>query len=209
MTTRIFLIRHGESQQNVDDVLSGVTDVPLSQKGKEQCAVLSQYFKNVPIEKVFTSPLQRAKQSADIIFPKHKLPIQIAETLIEFNYGDYEGYRRSQYDADIDDVIRQWLTSPSTLTFPGGDNIQEHARKSFMGIEQLASQNKNAVIACISHRTTIRLVVAKIIGLHLNNFRALPCSNCGVTEISLNEKWQLHSLNSKPFYTSTVDEINT
>jgi broad specificity phosphatase PhoE len=201
MTTKIFLIRHGESHQNINDVLSGVTDVPLSEKGKEQCAVLTHYFEDVKINKVFATPLQRAKDSARIIFPKHESQIEIAQSLIEFNYGNYEGYKRSEYDSSNDKIIQQWITAPSNLTFPGGDNIQEHAQKTLTGITKLADENKGMIIACISHRTTIRLILSKIIGLHLDNFRSLPCSNCGISEITYNNgEWQLHSLNVTPKY---------
>lgn len=201
MTTKIFLIRHGESHQNINDVLSGITDIPLSEKGKEQCSLLARYFENVEINKVFATPLQRAKDSARIIFPKHESLIEIAQSLIEFNYGNYEGYKRSEYDSSNDKIIQQWITAPSNLTFPGGDNIQEHAQKTLTGITKLANENKGMVIACISHRTTIRLILSQIIGLHLDNFRSLPCSNCGISEITYNnEEWRLNSLNVTPKY---------
>lgn len=198
MTTKIFLIRHGESQQNIDDVLSGITDTPLSENGKQECETLSHYFEKILIDHVFASPLQRAKQSAEIIFPEHKSSVQIAESLVEFNYGTYEGYQRAMYDSEQDDIIRQWVTAPSNLTFPKGGNIQEHAQKSYAGFMELVSQNEDSTIACLSHRTTIRLIIAKIIGLPLDNFRSLPCSNCGVTQITFNGEWQLNFLNLTP-----------
>lgn len=201
MTTKIFLIRHGESQQNINDVLSGVTDIPLSEKGKEQCSVLAHYFEGVKINKVFATPLQRAKDSAKFIFPKHEALIEIAESLIEFNYGNYEGYKRSEYNSSNDKIIQQWITAPSNLTFPGGDNIQEHAQRALTGITKLADKNKGTILACISHRTTIRLILSQIIGLPLDNFRFLPCSNCGISEITYNNgEWLLHSLNVTPKY---------
>lgn len=198
MMTKIFLIRHGESQQNIDNVLSGVTDIPLSERGKEQCSKLANYFEGVKIDKVFVSPLQRAKDSAELVFPKHKSLslIEVADSLIEFNYGDYEGYKRSEYDNSNDKIIQQWITAPSILTFPRGDNVREYAQRIFAGITKLADENRGNVIACISHRTAIRLIVAQIIGLHLDKFRSLPCSNCGITEITYDGRgWRLHSLN--------------
>jgi broad specificity phosphatase PhoE len=202
MPTKLFLIRHAESHQNIDDVLSGVTDIPLSEKGKEECAVLARYFESVHVDKVFATPLQRAKDSAELIFPMHKSSIEIAELLIEFNYGDYEGYNRSKYTTSNDIIIQQWVTAPSDLTFPGGDNVREHAKRSFAGLTDIANKHSNSVIACISHRTTIRLIVAQIIGLPLDNFRSLPCSNCGIFEIEFDGDWKLNSLNVTPKYLS-------
>jgi len=147
MTTKIFLIRHGESHQNITDVLSGVTDVPLSEKGKEQCAALAHYFEDRKINKVFASPLQRAKDSTKLIFPKHETLIEFVQSLIEFNYVDYEGYKRSEYDSSNDRIIQQWITAPSNLTFSGGDNIQEHAQRTLTGITKLADENKGTILA--------------------------------------------------------------
>ena len=202
MKTKIFLIRHGESEQNAEDVLSGVTDVPLSSKGKSQCVLLSRFFKNKPVDRVFASPLQRAQESAGLIFPRHAPNILVKDSLIEFNYGKYEGFNRASYNSDLDEIINQWLAAPSNLSFPGGGNIQEHANDSYLGLLEIASQNQGKAIACISHRTTIRLIVAKTIGLHLDKFRFVPCSNCGITEFSFDGELKLISLNVTPQYVS-------
>lgn len=194
MSTKIFLIRHGESSQNIEDVLTGVTDVPLSENGKKQCAVLARYFETIHVDKVFATPLQRAQESAKLVFPKHQ-SIEIVESLIEFNYGHYEGYKRSEYSNNNDKVIQQWIAAPSDLTFPGGDNIRDHAKRSFIGLTDIAKMNRDSILSCISHRTTIRLIIAQIIGLSLDKFRSLPCSNCGIFEIEYDGIWNLNSLN--------------
>lgn len=204
MTTTIFIVRHGESTQNLNDVMSGITDAPLSEKGKEQCLLLSRYFQDLPVDKVFSSPLQRANQSAEIIFAQKKLPIQINDSLIEFDYGNYEGYPRGDYQTSNDEIIKKWLAAPSNLTFPGGSNTQVHAQKALFGLSELVNNNKGSVIALLSHRTTIRLLVAQIIGLHLDHFRAIPCSNCSVTEVNFDGKWHLNSLNLTPSSSTNI-----
>jgi probable phosphoglycerate mutase len=196
METRIFLIRHGESKQNIANVISGVTDTPLSTKGKTQCKQLSGYFDKMKMDVVYASPLQRSQESAQLIFPQHATTLQISESLIEFDYGQYEGYERDKYASINDEVIKKWVTAPGDLTFPGGGNVREHAQDSYTGLLNIVEENQGKVIACVSHRTTIRLIVAKVLGLSLDNFRLLPCSNCGITELlSVDGEIKLLSLN--------------
>lgn len=188
---RLFLIRHGESIQNQQDLLSGVSDVPLSLLGKAQCSRLRAFFARFPVEEVFTSPLSRAVETARIVFPQHE--IIIAEGLIEFDYGDYEGIPRTHDD----EVMRRWRSTPGEVAFPGGKSVKEHASKAYEEIFSIALKTSAHNIACISHRTTIRLIVAQILGLDLNKFRLLPCSNCSVTTLLFKEGglFQLESLN--------------
>jgi len=188
---RLFLIRHGESIQNQQDLLSGVSDVPLSQTGKEQCSRLRAFFSRFPVEAVFASPLSRAIESARIVFPQHE--IVIAEGLIEFDYGDYEGMPRTHED----EVMRRWHSAPADAVFPGGKSVKEHALQVYNEILSIAQKTPAHNIACFSHRTTIRLIVAQVLGLDLNKFRLLPCSNCSVTTLLFTEEdgLQLQSLN--------------
>lgn len=188
---RLYLIRHGESVQNQQDLLSGVSDVPLSQVGTEQCLQLRSFFTKSPVEAVFVSPLSRALESAKITFPEHK--ITVAKGLIEFDYGDYEGVPRSRDD----EVMRRWHSTPGEVTFPGGGNTQEHALEVYNELFSIVKGSLAHNIACVSHRTTIRLIVAQILHLALNNFRLIPCSNCSVTVLLFDESrgFQLSSLN--------------
>lgn len=184
---RLILIRHGESLHNRDgNKLSGITDIPLSEKGIEQCRQLSQSINRFAIQKVFSSPLTRAVHSATLIFPDRD--ISMDEGLLEFNYGDYEGVMAKNNN---DPVINQWNNFPGNLSFPGGGNIPEHAQRAIESLVQIAENNKEDLIACITHRTTTRLIVAKVLGLSLDKFRSIPCSNCSITELVINSSQEL------------------
>lgn len=193
MKTRIYIIRHGESHQNAEDLLSGSSDVKLSAAGKRQCLALRDFFNNIPVESVFSSRLSRAKESARLIFPNHDAIV--LQFMREINYGTYEGYRRDLYKNNEDEIIRQWTEAPSGLVFPEGDSIQEHAKNTLIGFKELAIAHKGRTIACVSHRTTIRLLVSSILGLDLNYFRRVPCSNCGITVVNMDE-WNELSVES-------------
>lgn len=183
---KIYLIRHGESQNNKKDVLSGIQDIPLTQVGVEQSKKLAVFFKGKTIDKVITSPLQRAKHTGALIFPQHQKHgvIYKHKGLIELNYGIYEGFERSKYHKTTDPVIEKWETCPSTIVFPKGDSILEHSEYVFNTIKDIAESHQNKTIAIVSHKSTIRLILAKILGLHIDYFRNIPCDNCSIHSIS-------------------------
>jgi len=191
---KILLIRHGESIYNHDgNRLSGMTDVNLTERGISECRKLGRILNNLQINQVYSSPLKRAMTSAKLIFPNNE--IIISERLREINYGDYEGINAQLEKSDP--IIMKWHSSPGDLTFPGGDNILEFSRRFFQYINEIVNQSTDDTIAFLTHRTAIRLFVATVIRLDLDNFRLIPCSNCSITDFRFEENsgFQLSSLN--------------
>jgi alpha-ribazole phosphatase len=207
MTTkkRLYLIRHGESQQNrLGNPLSGVNETPLSPQGIRQCEYLQKHIDQFNIKSVYTSPLVRARQTARIVFST--IEPTIVEGLTEFDYGDYDGKVAGDYPDDP--VLSQWLTAPGNLSFPGGGNVDVHAQAALHALTRILRHDDQDIIACVTHRTTIRLVAARILGLHLDHFRNVPCSNCSITELAFVEpdRFSLLSLSvSLKFLGMTAD----
>jgi broad specificity phosphatase PhoE len=129
-------------------------------------------------------------------------PVVRARLAGECNYGEYEG---KIADAMPDDpVVRQWNTAPGDTVFPGGDAIRSHADRAHAAFLIFCRElPPDCRVVCVTHRTTIRLLVACIMGLDLNRFRDVPCSNCGITEIRVDERDtpRIHALNVTPGYT--------
>lgn len=191
---RIYLIRHGESTHNSNgNKLSGLTDVDLTKKGIEQCKTTRKYVEKLEIDKIYSSSLKRAINSANLIFPKKE--VVFTKSLREFNYGNYEGINANFKTEDL--IIKKWNTSPGNLTFPEGDNTLKFSQNFYNSILNMVEISNEHNIAFVTHKTAIRLFVAKIIHLDPDYFRLIPCSNCGVTELWFNKEsnFILHSLN--------------
>ena len=196
--THIYLIRHGESIHNADrNRFSGVTDIPLSENGKRQCAEMATSPLWSDIDSIWSSPLERAIDSAKLIFPDRQDCIETVPGLIEFDYGKYEGKLPAELPPD-DPVTVQWESDPTHLTFPGGGNISEHADRVYDDLLRLLDRAGDSKIAAVSHRTTIRLLIAKIMHIPLRYFRDIPCENCSVTALTYcDRKLSLQNLNLK------------
>lgn len=177
----VLLIRHGESQHNSEgDCLSGVTDTPLTDMGRCQARALRELLEHFSVDTVYSSPLGRALETARLAVPMLAESIHPAQCLIEFDYGDYDGFSSRDFNCD-DPIFRRWEHNPGNLCFPKGGCISEHAGKAVEGLENLVSDSSGKVLACFSHKTTIRLIIAKVLNLPLDFFRRIPCDNASVT----------------------------
>jgi broad specificity phosphatase PhoE len=92
---RIYLIRHGETESNRKGVFRGRLDIPLSQNGREQAVDLRRYFENIPVDVVYTSPLQRAVETAETVFPGH-IPVK-EKWLNNLDLGKWSGMEKNYY----------------------------------------------------------------------------------------------------------------
>jgi broad specificity phosphatase PhoE len=193
MTKTVYLIRHAETEHNKNgNVLSGSSNTQLTIEGIQQAKSLSKQISIFNINEVYASPLDRAYETARLVFPK--LNINICKSLSEFDYGDYEGLNPEFLKNDP--VIKLWKTSPGNLEFPNGDSIPIFAENFVNTILEITEKSKNQKIAIVSHRTAIRLFIAKVINLNLDYFRKLPCSNCGITKIIIDDrKFELEYIN--------------
>lgn len=181
---RILLVRHGESQHNASgDCLSGVTDVPLTEQGRSQAVALKGLLSTCGIGAAYSSPLGRAQETARLALPDLAVEMRTDDCLIEFDYGIYEGTPSNELSAD-DPIADLWRRSPGNLVFPEGGSISDHAHGALLGLLSIAERETEDVIACFSHKTTIRLIVAGVLGLPLDYFRRIPCENASVTALT-------------------------
>lgn len=94
----IFIVRHGETDWNVQKKVQGKTDIELNKRGIEQAQIISQKLKNETIDMIISSPLKRTKQTAEIIAKVIDCPIFYEEGLIERSFGDFEGWKTNEFD---------------------------------------------------------------------------------------------------------------
>ncbi|MCK5056845.1 MAG: histidine phosphatase family protein [Candidatus Aminicenantes bacterium] len=143
----IYLVRHGMTAYNEDDLLQGRIDLPLSDRGKKEAKLLSETLKHENIDVIFHSPLKRAKQTAEIVNQYHNLELKEIACFTEIDMGDWEG----QYYFDLikknKEFHRTWFTDPE-VSIPGGESFcQVYARVKPGVAEVLACENSSILIA--------------------------------------------------------------
>ena len=129
---KIYLIRHGETDWNLEQRLQGATDIPLNENGLELARETAQGLKEVPFDLIYTSPLKRAKQTAEILRGERDIPLIEEPRIREICFGIYEGYCCSREHYTIPDpAFMNFFVDPGNYIPPeGGESIEQLCRRT-------------------------------------------------------------------------------
>ena len=149
--THLGLLRHGQTDWNINFLLQGVTDIPMNQTGIEQVKLAAQAIRAEDWDVVLTSPLSRARQTAEIIASQHGYTEIIEqELLIERSFGEAEGLSHEQ-----------WRAKYSNLdVIPGGESRTQLADRSKLLLETISKELAGKRVLAISHGALIRALIA-------------------------------------------------
>ena len=89
--TRIYLVRHGQTQWNKEEIFRGTTDVPLNESGLKEARLAAEALREEPIKAVYTSPLARANQTAEAIARIHRMEARVIDDLRDICFGEWQG----------------------------------------------------------------------------------------------------------------------
>jgi broad specificity phosphatase PhoE len=148
----LYLLRHGESHVNISRTFSYLhVDLGLTARGVEQARAVANYFADKPIRRVFSGPLQRARQTAEPIARTTGAPLEIVEPLRELNVGSLEGRSDSAGWDMHDSMLRRWRAGDWDARFPDGESYHEvHARITGF-LDRLANEFPNQDLVAVGH----------------------------------------------------------
>ncbi len=162
LTTRLFLIRHGETLANREFRYIGARDDALSKLGERQAAQLADALAPLPIAGVYSSPLQRAYRTARAIAGSHGLGVRIATELRECDFGTWEGLSRAEVLARGPEEVERlhaWERD-STVAPPGGESFAAVQQRVRAFVEELAETHAGQALALVSHVGPIKVLLA-------------------------------------------------
>jgi probable phosphoglycerate mutase len=180
----ILLIRHGENEYTRTGKLAGHTPgVSLNAAGQKQARALVERLKPVAIQQIFSSPLERARETAAPLAEARKLDVQIRDGLAEVGYGEWTG--KSLKRLARTKLWRVVQNLPSSMQFPGGESMRAAQMRLVDTLEQIAREHPKEVSAVFCHSDPIKLAVAFYLGMPLDLFQRLQIGTCSVTVLSL------------------------
>ncbi len=162
MVTTVYLIRHCQSAGNIDHRFQGRFDSPVSPDGEKQLALLGLRFRNEPIDAIYTSPLIRAKRTAQAINRYHGLEIREEPDLIEINVGRMENLKLSEIAQQYPEVAKNWDESPDLCQFPGGENMAQVYRRVNAALDRIVAENPGKRVVVTTHGGVIRNLYARV-----------------------------------------------
>ncbi len=194
----VYLLRHGETAFNADNNrYCGRTDIPLTSKGISQAEEVKKQLEGIEFVNVFSSPLQRAFNTACIASGKEAVK---DERLIEANFGSWEAKTKEEFLAENESLWTNWMHDPSTNRAGGtgetGAEIVARVDDFFRALQQTYKAGNVMVVA---HNGINRLYMAHKLGMPLKNYRQLVQQNSSITCFTLDQDgtFTLELLNSK------------
>jgi len=195
----LLLIRHGENEFTKKHKLAGHTpDVHLNERGLGQARALADALKDVPIKAIYSSPLERAIETATPVAAVRGLEVQIDPGLIETDYGKWQG--RSLASLRLQKIWKVIQGAPSRAKFPEGETFYECQTRIVAALDSIGRNYKpQDMVACVFHADPIKLAVAHYIGLPLDHFQRLSCDTASLTALYVGESGaNLIKLNQQP-----------
>ena len=184
----ICLLRHGETAYNADgNKYCGRTDIPLTEKGLSQGRRMNELLKDYHFDQIFCSPLQRAKNTAEIASGRPEA-VQVDERLIEVDFGQWEGKRSEDFIAEDPNSWYNWLSDPASF---GAGRTGENAAQVISRLEsfyaELMDKYDGQTILVVGHNGVNRLFMAQQLGMPLKNYRKIVQENSALTLITLDK----------------------
>ena len=183
--TKLILIRHGQTDANVNKQYCGFSDSPLNSKGKLQAKQLKDQFKDIKIDAFYSSDLARAVETAQIIFPNE--PIKVMKNFREYNFGVFEGLTYVQIMVHYSDIYSKWINDPSTESIPEGDSYITFSERIREGLQLLLEENDGKRIVLVTHSGPIRLMLSDALNYEPDMFWKIKQDNAVINIINFNE----------------------
>jgi len=185
--TTIMLVRHGDTDWNVEEIFRGRADVELNETGIKQAQLLSKYLEDTPLGAVYSSPLKRALKTAEIIAGPHSIGVKPSHDLIDFDYGEWQGLSHNTVKEKYQTLYAEWLKNPNLVKMPKGENLDDVKERTLSLVGRLIAEYEGT-IALVSHRVIHKVMICALLGLDNSHFWDIKLDTCGITTFNYQDK---------------------
>ncbi|MDD2370733.1 MAG: histidine phosphatase family protein [Firmicutes bacterium] len=191
----IYLIRHGETSWNLEERFQGTTNTDLTKTGLKQGKLLAKSLERTTFKNIYTSPLNRARITAEFIGDKTNCIVQEDLDFKEISFGDWEGLTTTQIRNKYP-WMDKWFIDPSLYDIPNSDNLNEEKNRLKERLIKIANESKGHNTAIVSHAGIIRLSLLAALDLPLSYYWRFVFGNTSITILEYyNGIFLLKSLN--------------
>ena len=185
---RCYLVRHAQTAWNDENRLQGHSDLPLSPLGEQQAERLAAYFASRHLRGIFTSRLQRSRQTAQQIAAGngHGVAPVIEPDLAEMHLGAWEGLTPEEIDARFQGAYQQWRVRPSSVAIPRAEPLEQFRERVRGAVSRIVAGIGEGEYVVVSHGGVIAAVLADVLGADYDFvIRRMRLDNAGITALEL------------------------
>ncbi|MEP7215976.1 MAG: histidine phosphatase family protein [Anaerolineaceae bacterium] len=183
----LYLVRHAETAHNRNGVGLGRLDEPLTDLGMLQAASVAERFTSVKLDRLFTSPLRRALETARAIGAGYGVPAaEVRDELIEMDVGLTEGMAFSAVRERFPDFAERWAgPEVAKAVMPGGESLEDVALRLAPLVGKLREFPPDAGVAVVSHNFVMKVLLCSLLSVDLSGFRTFEVGLASVSTLSL------------------------
>ena len=179
----IYITRHGETEWNAAGRIQGHTDVPLSERGREQARMLAHRLASVHIDAAYSSDLARAAETARAALGERDVPITYTAELREYNKGVFEGLTEAEYREKYPELYEPSMANDLDFAPPGGETIRETSKRLAGIIQRVRDAHMDQSALIVGHGGSLRAGIVSLLELPLEANWKFAMHNCSLTVI--------------------------
>ncbi len=163
--SQLCLVRHGQTDWNLEGRYHGQIDVPLNEYGRIQARALAQKLVGQPFAAIYTSDLRRAEETAAIIAASNHLPVRLEPRLREINQGEWEGQLVDVIKSRYAELWQQRAIDPVNVRPPGGETVGEVAVRVSSALNDIVRLHPGVSVMVISHGLALATIICNVRGI--------------------------------------------
>ena len=192
--TTFFLIRHASCDGLGQTLWGRTSGICLNLKGEVQAQRLVERFNRLKLDALYSSPLDRARQTAEALARSMRLEVRESLAFNEIDFGDWTG---RTFDAlSMDERWRRFNSHRSMMTIPGGESFLEVQNRAVKELGKLSRQHEEARVGIVSHADVIRAAVGYFTATPIDLIERIEISPCSVSAIAVNEQSVVLTINN-------------
>lgn len=186
---KVILVRHGETEWNRSRRIQGAnSDTQLNQRGWQQAESLALRLKPEKIQAIYSSPLQRAQDTAQAIAGYHQLPVEIELSLKEIEVGELEGVSIAEVGKHLSQLLTMYSQGVELPKMPGGESLTDLQQRVWSTIQRLVDRHRDGVLVVVSHYFSILAIICSVLNLPLSQIGRLRLGPGSISTIVFDEQ---------------------
>jgi probable phosphoglycerate mutase len=183
--TTLWFVRHAVTSHTGKKLSGWMEGIPLTDEGKVQAAATADVMQKIPLEAIYSSPLDRTIQTARAIARPHGLAVKSLRGIGEVEYGKWTNRSmKVLMRTKLWTKVQQW---PSAARFPDGESIREVQVRALAAVEKVVEEHPDGAVCCVSHGDVIKLVMAHYMGVHIDLFQRIVVAPGSISTLAISD----------------------